>query len=232
MTTIPLDLGGHSVDVTIKHSAQARRMSLRIDPARGVVVVLPQRASLREAERFLLAHRVWVAERLARLPGKVALAEGIMVTLGGVPHAIRHHPGARRGVWVEDGALNVSGQPEHVGRRVADFLKAEAKRVIVPQVHDLAGRIARTPGRISIKDTRSRWGSCSAKGDLAFSWRLVLAPDWVLTYVVAHEVAHLAEMNHSSNFWTVVESLFGEAKAARRWLKAHGPGLHRFDAAC
>lgn len=232
MTTIPLDLGGHSVDVTIKRSAQARRMSLRIDPAKGVVMVLPAHASLRDAERFLLAHRVWVAERLARLPGKVALADGIVVPLGGVPHAIRHQAGARRGVWVEDGALNVSGQPEHVGRRVADFLKGEAKRVIVPQTQALAERIAKRPGRITVKDTRSRWGSCSATGDLAFSWRLVLAPDWVLTYVVAHEVAHLAEMNHSPAFWAVVDSLFDDAKAARRWLKAHGPGLHRFDPAC
>lgn len=227
MTTISLDLGGSTVDVTVKRLAQARRMSLRVDPATGVVMVLPARAALADAERFLLAHRIWVAERLARLPGKVVLADGAMVSLRGVPHAIRHRSGARRGVWVEDGALNVSGQPEHVGRRVADFLKAEAKRVIVPQAHQLAGRIARNPGRITVKDTRSRWGSCSANGDLAFSWRLVLAPDWVLSYVVAHEVAHLAEMNHSPAFWAVVDSLFGEAKAARRWLRAHGAGLHR-----
>lgn len=231
LATLALDLGGRTVDVMIRRSAQARRMSLRIDPAHGVVMVLPVRASLRDAERFALAHRIWVAERLARLPAKIALENGAVVPLGGVPHAIRHHPGARRGVWLADGALNVSGQPEHVGRRVGDFLKAEAKRRILPQAHDLAGRIDRKPGRVTVKDTRSRWGSCSAKGDLAFSWRLVLAPDWVLTYVVAHEVAHLAEMNHSPAFWAVVETLVDHSAAARRWLKAHGPGLHSFAVA-
>lgn len=228
MTTLPLDLGGRSVAVTIRRSAQARRLSLRVDPVRGVVMVLPALASLREGERFLLAHRVWVAERLARLPGAVALADGATVPLGGVPHAIRHHPAARRGVWVEDGVLNVSGLAEHVGRRVTDFLRSEARRLILPQAHDLAGRIERKPGRVTVRDTRSRWGSCSARGDLSFSWRLVLAPDWVLTYVVAHEVAHLAEMNHSPAFWAVVEGLAGDCRPARRWLKTHGPGLHRF----
>lgn len=225
---LTLDLGGRSIDVVVRRSAPARRMSLRIDPAQGVVIVLPLRTSLNEAERFLLAHRIWVAERLARLPGKVVLAAGAVVPVRGVPHEIRHHPGARRGVWLADDGVNVSGQPEHVGRRVADFLRTEAKRLILPQAHDLAARINAKPGRITVKDTRSRWGSCSSKGDLAFSWRLVLAPDWVLTYVVAHEVAHLAEMNHSPAFWRVVDALAADSHAARRWLRVHGPGLHRF----
>lgn len=225
---LSLDLGGRSVAVVVRRSARARRISLRIDPAQGVVMVLPARAELKAAERFLLDHRIWVAERLARLPGKVALAPGNTVPILGVPHEIRHHPGARRGVWVEDGRLNVSGLPEHVGRRIVDFLKAEAKRLILPQAHDLAARIDRKPGRVSVKDTRTRWGSCSSRGDLAFSWRLVLAPDWVLTYVIAHEVAHLVEMNHAPAFWAVVDRLVDDAAKARRWLKMHGPGLHRF----
>ncbi|MBC7953510.1 MAG: M48 family metallopeptidase [Rhodospirillaceae bacterium] len=228
--SIPLDLGGHSVTVTVKRSALAKRMSLRIDPVRGPVIMLPPKAKLAEAERFLIAHRIWLAERLARLPGKVALTDGAQVPILGVPHPIRHAPEAKRGVWVEDGALVVSGRAEHVGRRVADFLKAEAKRLILPQAHDLAARLDRKPGKISVKDTRSRWGSCSSAGDLAFSWRLVLAPEWVLTYVVAHEVAHLVEMNHSPAFWAVVDGLVGDSHAPRRWLKSHGPGLHRFDA--
>ncbi|MCR6629558.1 MAG: M48 family metallopeptidase [Magnetospirillum sp.] len=228
MEAITLDLGGHSAIVTVKRSALARRISLRIDPVRGPVLMLPAKARLAEGERFLLAHRVWLAERLARLPGKVALADGARVPLLGVSHAIRHAPGARRGVWVEDGAILVSGLPEHVGRRVGDFLKAEAKRLIVPRAHDMAARLERKPGRITVKDTRSRWGSCSSAGDLAFSWRLVLAPEGVLDYVVAHEVAHLVEMNHSPAFWAVVERLAGDVRAPRRWLRAHGPGLHRF----
>lgn len=226
--TLLLDLGGKSVEIRIKRSAVSRRMSLRIDPAVGAVMVLPHRASLAEAGRFAAEHRIWLAERLARLPERMPFVPGIRVPLLGVEHVIVHEPAARRGVWVEDGTIRVSGREEHVPRRVADFLKAEAKRVILPLAHELAARIECKPGRISVKDTRSRWGSCSARGDLAFSWRLALAPDWVMTYVVAHEVAHLAEMNHSAAFWTVVENLVGDFRRARGWLKAHGARLHRW----
>lgn len=227
--TVDLDLGGRSVQVAVKRSALARRISLRIDPARGAVLMLPVKARLAEGERFLLAHRVWLAERLARLPGPVALGDGATVPLLGVPHPVRHVPGARRGVWVEDGEILVSGLPEHVGRRTADFLKTEAKRLIAPRAQDMATRLGRKPGRITVKDTKSRWGSCSSSGDLAFSWRLVLAPEQILDYVVAHEVAHLVQMNHSPAFWAVVESLVGDHRPARRWLKINGAGLHRFQ---
>lgn len=227
--TVDLDLGGRSVQVAVKRSALARRISLRIDPARGAVLMLPVKARLAEGERFLLAHRVWLAERLARLPGPVALADGASVPLLGVPHPVRHVPGARRGVWVEGGEILVSGLPEHVGRRTADFLKSEAKRLITPRAQDMAARLGRKPGRITVKDTRSRWGSCSSSGDLAFSWRLVLAPEQVFDYVVAHEVAHLVQMNHSPAFWAVVETLVGDHRPARRWLKVNGAGLHRFQ---
>lgn len=227
--TVDLDLGGRSVQVAVKRSALARRISLRIDPARGAVLMLPVKARLAEGERFLLAHRVWLAERLARLPGPVALGDGATVPLLGVPHPVRHVPGARRGVWVEDGEILVSGLPEHVGRRTADFLKTEAKRLIAPRAQDMATRLGRKPGRITVKDTKSRWGNCSSSGDLAFSWRLVLAPEQILDYVVAHEVAHLVQMNHSPAFWAVVESLVGDHRPARRWLKINGAGLHRFQ---
>lgn len=227
--TVDLDLGGRTVQVAVKRSALARRISLRIDPARGAVLMLPVKARLAEGERFLLAHRVWLAERLARLPGPVALADGATVPLLGVPHPVRHAPGARRGVWVEGGEILVSGLPEHVGRRTADFLKSEAKRLIAPRAQDMAARLGRKAGRITVKDTKSRWGSCSSSGDLAFSWRLVLAPEQILDYVVAHEVAHLVQMNHSPAFWAVVESLVGDHRPARRWLKINGAGLHRFQ---
>ena len=227
--TLSLDLGGRVVTVAVKRSALARRLSLRVDPVRGAVLMLPAKARLAEAERFLAAHRVWLAERLARLPQTIALTDGAAVPLLGVPHAVRHVPGARRGVWVEGGEILVSGLPEHVGRRVTDFLKAEARRLIVPRAHAMAGQLGRKPGRVSLKDTRSRWGSCSSSGDLAFSWRLVLAPEQVLDYVVAHEVAHLEQMNHSPAFWAVVESLVGDPRGPRRWLKGNGAGLHRFQ---
>jgi predicted metal-dependent hydrolase len=225
---ILVDLGGHSVAVTVRRSAQARRLSLRLDPVAGPVVVMPTKARLSDAEHFLNQHRIWLAQRLARQPDSVPFTPGARVPLLGIDHEIRHVPTARRGVWAEDAVLHVCGQIDHVPRRVTDFFKAEAKRVITPHAFALSARIGRTPCRLTVRDTRSRWGSCSSGGDLSFSWRLVLAPEAILTYVVAHEVAHLAEMNHSPAFWDIVRGLIGDPGAARRWLKANGARLHRY----
>ncbi|MBR9972599.1 M48 family metallopeptidase [Magnetospirillum sp. J10] len=205
-------------------------MSLRVDPVRGVVLVLPSRARLSDARIFLRTHRDWLIERLHRLPQSIALTPGATVPLLGQDHLIRHHPEARRGVWRQDGEIHVSGHIDHVPRRVVDFLKAEARRLMVAKAHELAARIDRKPSRISVKDTVSRWGSCSAQGAIALSWRLVMAPDWVATYVVGHEVAHLVELNHSPAFWAVVTSLGVDHHGARTWLKTNGAHLHRYQA--
>lgn len=225
---VVVDLGGRIVTVALRRSARARRMCLRLDPVFGPVVVLPPRAGLAEAERFLGQQRIWLAERLARLPERVPLVPGARIPLLGREHEIRHRPDARGGVWAEDGVLNVSGQAEHVPRRALDFLRAEARRHILPHAFRLAGRLGRVPARVTLRDTRSRWGSCSSRGDLSFSWRLVLAPEEVLVYVVAHEVAHLAELNHSPAFWATVAGLAGDPGPAKRWLKAQGGRLHRY----
>lgn len=225
-SSIALDVGGRVVQVAVRRSPLAKRTAIRIDPVRGVVLVLPVRASRAEAERFLLGHRAWVAERLIRLPAAQSLEPGQSIPILGEPHVIRHCPDARRGVWIEAGEVRVSGLVEHVPRRVTAFLRTHARTVIARHVAELSVRLGRPVGRLTIRDTSSRWGSCSARGDLSFSWRLVLAPEWVLSYVVAHELAHLIEMNHSPSFWAVVAGLSPDAARARTWLKRHGAGLH------
>lgn len=225
-----LDIDGRTLPVVVRRSGTARRVSLRLDPALGVVVVLPVGMAEAEAERFARAQRDWIARRLERLPERVVPADGVAIPLMGLPHVIRHTPAARRGVWAEDGIIHVSGRSEHLARRVGAFLKDEARLVLAERARHHAGRLNRPLGRVTVRDTRSRWGSCSARGDLSFSWRLVLAPAWVQDYVVAHEAAHLVEMNHGPAFWQVVEWLIGDCEPARDWLKRHGPGLHRFGA--
>lgn len=225
---VAVQVDGRSFNVVVRRMAQARRMAIRVDAVRGVVLVLPVRASLAEGERFLHAHLDWLGQRLRALPGGRPLIAGATVPLLGLPHAIRHRPDARRGVWVEDGTIQVSGAHDHVGRRVGDFLKAEAKRVLVPKVQTMAARLDRSPARVTLKDTVSRWGSCSAQGVIALSWRLVMAPEWVADYVAAHEAAHLAEMNHSPRFWALVDRLGVDARRGRSWLKQHGGELHRY----
>lgn len=228
---LSLSLDGTRISVTVRRSPLAKTMTLRVDAVRGIVLVLPPRASLAKARAFLLAHQDWLAQRVTRLPAPLRLESGQTVPLRGHDHMIRHVPTARRGVWVEDGAIHVSGQAEHVARRVGDFLKAEAKRQLGASLQQFSERLERKPARITIKDTVSRWGSCSSQGHIALSWRLILAPAWVSDYVVGHEAAHLVEMNHSPAFWAIVASLGVDHHGARAWLKRHGSALHRYQLA-
>jgi len=224
-----LDIAGQSVPLEVRINPRARRVALKVDAAAGrVVLVIPHRRQEKVARRFLESKTDWLAEALHCLPPPITFADGALVPLGGAPHRVRHCPEARRGVWLEDGALCVSGQAEHLPRRLRDWLKARAREVIAERVAIHAARLDVTPGRITLRDTRSRWGSCASSGALSFSWRLVMAPDWVLDYVTAHEVAHLLELNHSAAFWGHVETLVpGQRHAARAWLREHGAGLHR-----
>ncbi|WP_376095299.1 M48 family metallopeptidase [Roseomonas sp. CCTCC AB2023176] len=209
-------------------SARARRVSLRIDPRAGeVVVTLPMRSGRRAGLQLLTTHAAWVKERLASLAPAVPLSPGQEVNLGGLPHVIRHDPALRGPATLAPGAILVGGDGEFVARRVADFLRAEGRRRICERVAVHAARLGVKAKRITLKDTRSRWGSCAPDGSLAFSWRLVMAPDWVLDYVVAHEVAHLRELNHSARFWTLVTALTPDRDAAQEWLRKNGPALLR-----
>ena len=221
-------LPGGAVPVAWRRSGRARRVSLRIDPREArVVVTLPPRAGRAAGVAFLRTHADWVAHSLARLPGAVPLADGGSVTLGGVAHLIRHVPGERGGAWIEAGIIHVAGGPEHVARRVRDLLRREAGRRLGAQALAKAALAGLAPRRIAIKDTRSRWGSCAADGTLMFSWRLVMAPEHIQDYVVAHEVAHLRHMNHGKHFWSLVEQLTPHRDVAVAWLAAEGVRLHR-----
>jgi len=155
--------------------------------------------------------------------------------LRGHDHLIVHRPGARGVVWVETGAdgplICVAGDAPHVPRRVEDFLKREARRDLEAAVARHAAKLNVKPRRIALRDTSSRWGSCSTTGALNFSWRLIFAPPFVLDYLAAHEVSHIVHMNHSPMFWKLTQRLSPETERAEAWLRAHGAALHRFGAA-
>ncbi|MBE9605011.1 M48 family metallopeptidase [Acetobacteraceae bacterium H6797] len=233
METIELQPGPfqepRDVQVRWRRSARARLVSLRIDArAAEVVITLPPRGSRKSGLALLTANARWVVGRLSALTPVLRFRDGATLPLGGVPYVIRHAPEARGGAWLaEDGAIVVAGDEAFLPRRVADFLRAEAKRRISESVSRHAPLLGRFPRAIRVKDTSSRWGSCSSDGNLAFSWRLVMAPPWVLDYVVAHELAHLAEMNHSDRFWAQVNKLTPHTDAAEAWLKKNGPALLR-----
>ena len=228
-TPTQLQIDGRSVPLTVRRNARARRISLRVDAAaHAVVLVLPKRASLEEGLSFAAEKSVWLQNRLAMLPHPVPFAQGMSVPLRGIEHDVRHRPEARAGVWVEDGVIHVSGAERHLPRRLTDWLKGEARREVAARAHAKAAMIPADIGRVSVRETRSRWGSCSRAGNLSFCWRLILAPDMVLDYVVAHEVAHLKHMNHGPDFWSQCAALTSHVDAAKSWLNRHGNQLHRY----
>ncbi len=221
-------LPGGPATVEWRRSKRARRVSLRIDPREGsVVVTLPPRAGRTAGLALLMNHAGWVSERLAALPDAVTIAPGAMVPLHGQDHRVVHVPNARAGVWVAGQAIMVSGAAEFLPRRVIDFMRAEARRRLSALAMEKAAAAGLRPARISVKDTRSRWGSCAADRSLAFSWRLVMAPRFVQDYVAAHEVAHLRHMNHGARFWQLVAELTPHMDAAMAWLRSEGPRLLR-----
>jgi predicted metal-dependent hydrolase len=221
--------------VRVRRNRRARRYTLRIQSvSREVVLTMPLRGSLTQARDFAERHGAWIAARLARLPQPVAFEPGAVVPLRGEPHRIVHRPDRRGTVWTETGAdgerlLCVAGASGHLARRLRDFLKREARRDLDAASRAAAQRLGVTVKRVSVRDQASRWGSCSTSGALSYSWRLVLAPPFVLTYLAAHEVAHLVEMNHSAAFWRVVKRLDPGMERARAWVAAHGGDLHRYD---
>ena len=209
--------------ISIRVNPRARRIALRINAVdRKVELVLPPGVPPSQGLRFAQSKRGWIAARLEALPAPVPFVEGAIVPLLGVPHRIRRELRAvAPPVAIVDGEIRVRGEPAHLGRRVRDFLVATARRELARRARPLAARIGREIAQITVRDTRSRWGSCSGKGNLSFSWRLIFAPEPVIDYVVAHEVAHLAEMNHGARFWRLVESLSPGSAASRAWLKRH-----------
>ncbi|WP_142850537.1 M48 family metallopeptidase [Telmatospirillum sp. J64-1] len=224
-----IELDGQALPVRVRRSARAARLSLRVGlKGDELVLVLPPGVKLEHGLRFCRQQQDWIRRRLSSLSPQVPFAPGASLPLLGQDHVLRHAPEARRGVWAEGGEIFVSGGIEHFPRRVGDWLRRQARTEIVARAYPMAAEIGKRIASLSLRDTTSRWGSCTARGDLAFSWRLVLAPEKVLTYVVAHEVAHLAEMNHSPRFWSVVDTLCPHAVESRAWLKRHGTSLHRF----
>lgn len=226
-----LAVDGVDVAVSVKLNARARRIVLRVHPASGeVVVTAPARGGAGPALAFARRETQWIARQLKHLPEMVALAPGAEVPYLGQCHPIRHS--AMRGpgpVWTEDGAILVSGRVEHAPRRLLDFFKQQARTLFAARALDYAARLGARPQRITVRDTKSRWGSCNQQGALSFCWRLVFAPDYVRDYVVAHEVAHLKEINHSPRFWAHVKNLSPDSVRARQWLRDHGRNLLRYN---
>lgn len=229
-----LDLDGRMVDVKIVENPRTTRLTLRLVPAtakqESLKLTVPPSTDDHTVDDFLNRNRNWAAARIARLPDVQKLEDGAVIPLRGVPHRIEHS-GQKRGVisigMDEDGPIiRVHGDPKFLGRRVADFLKRQAKQDLTRAVERYSKALGVKAKSITMRDTTSRWGSCSSSGALNFSWRIILAPSEVLDYLAAHEVAHLREMNHSDRFWALVEDVCPDMERHKAWLRTHGQKLH------
>jgi predicted metal-dependent hydrolase len=227
---LQLAIDGAPVAVTLRLNPRARRVIVKVHPNTGeVTIVAPTRAGLSHALDFARGEKDWIARQRARVPQVVALAPGARLPFRGQTHDIRH--GGRHGkvpAWREGSVIWVTGRAEHAPRRIADFLKREARALCEAKALEYGAILGVKPARITMRDTASRWGSCSAARAISFSWRLIFAPDFVRDYVVAHEVAHLKEMNHGPRFWKLVERLHPDAETAQAWLRTHGRNLQRY----
>jgi predicted metal-dependent hydrolase len=218
-----------SVEITLRRSARVRRFSLRVSSLDGrVTLSMPARARLSEALLFAQSHEDWLKKTLARQVPVQRLGFGAVIPFEG--RALTLAPGKTR-IRLEGDVLHIPGEAAQLGPRLASWLKAQARDRLAAASDHYAGLLGRKPKRITLRDTRSRWGSCAHDGALMYSWRLVMAPPQILAYVAAHECAHLVEMNHSAAFWDVVEQLYPGWQACRDWLRTHGQSLHaiRFD---
>jgi len=219
--------GNPPVAVTLRRSARARRLSLRVSGVDGkVTLTMPRGTSTAEALGFARSREDWLRRTLAAQPDRVDVAPGAALPVEGEMRRIV--PGVGRQVRLGADQLHVPGPVATLAPRLHAWLRARARERLTAASDIHAARLGLGYSRLTLRDTRSRWGSCSARGGLSYSWRLILAPADVLDYVAAHEVAHLAEMNHSPAFWAVVARLRPDYEAPRAWLRREGAGLHRY----
>lgn len=219
--------GNPPVEVLLRRSSRARRISLRVSSVDGrVTLTCPHGVNDSEALGFAEEKAGWLRRHLDRRHEDVPVGPGVDIPVRG--KMMRVVTGSGRGVRLENGKVVVSGDSARAAARIQGFLKESARARLAEASDRYAQSLGVQYSRMSLRDTRSRWGSCSSRGGLMYSWRLILAPDEVLEYVAAHEVAHLAEMNHSKRFWAHVSEIFGDFDPPRRWLREHGTALHRY----
>ncbi|MBH63654.1 MAG: hypothetical protein CL569_14630 [Alphaproteobacteria bacterium] len=226
-----LVVDGKVIDLDVRRSQRARRILLKIDPRLGAQLIIPRGVPREEALSFANEKSEWLRDRLAGLPAPIPFCDGAIVPILGCPHRIRHTSATdlfHTRVRCESGELLTDCEQDDSADKIRAWFRENAREALSVRARTAAGRIGAEVSRITIRDPRTRWGSCSSTGALSFSWRLFMAPEWVLDYVVAHEVAHLIEMNHGRSFWRLVNGLVGRIDEAKSWLRRSGPRLHRY----
>ncbi len=221
---------GEEIPVIITTRRGLRNITLRpkVKPKREIHISKPWLVSENVAINFLVSKQKWVECVFQKCPQKQKVRPGDCIEFLGRSVCVAHNPNVRSNRLNDDGTvLTVGGGIDMFERRVRDFIKNEFLSELKSMIRSAPREF--WPQRIAIRDTTSRWGSCSSSGTMSFSWRLAFAPYDVMRYVVMHELAHKKEMNHSPAFWAVVRDLYGPGvERAKRWLTQNGGALHRY----
>nr|WP_155132738.1 SprT family zinc-dependent metalloprotease [Pseudovibrio flavus] len=232
--TIEVENENGSYTIRLRRNERAKRYILRVPTGEKLpVLTVPKGGKLETARDFAKRQIGWLEDKLEKRHAPVSAGDGNAVPFRGIPHDVLYSQKLRGGVQLlksEEGQpyFSVSGDPNNLSKRLVDFLKKQARQDLEQAVDRHAKTLGKKVATVSIRDTKSRWGSCTSDGRLSFSWRLILAPPEVLDYVAAHEVAHLVHMNHSPDFWQVCTQLAPHTPKARRWLNDNGARLHRY----
>ena len=230
---IKLGQAGDELEVRVRISAKAKSIKLRITPKNNIELVLPNRASpnqIKQAYQFLQEKESWLKAKLAHItinPAKFSPK----IPIFGEEHIVVLNQSISKKIRIshEQGQLTILARIDEskINSIISDYLK----QLLQVEINNYAEKISQILqvkyNQIKLRDTYSRWGSCSSSGNLSFSWRLVFAPRFVMEYVVVHELCHLLEMNHSDRFWKLVEQTCPQYSKAKIWIKQNGYNLHK-----
>lgn len=212
-------------NIIIRRSFKYRNLRLTVNKNGQVVLNIPLFCSARQVNAFLEKHRDWINKQQNKCADKLIFKDKMTLSVLGQEVQIHHNPTIHGITHIQDDTLLVFGDERFIHRRVQDFIKTQTAFYIDKKAHELALFLSVKINKITMKDTTSRWGSCSGKNNLNFCWRLGLAPLYVLDYIIAHEVAHLKEMNHGPKFWRIVSELNDNRASAEIWLRRYGSTL-------
>ena len=212
--------------VETKINDRTKRISLRIDPSRNTAVLThPRETSTSIIKNFIQNHLNWLSDKLSQIPNRVEFCDGAVLPILGEHYVIRHCPENFGNVWIQLNESNlpmdlcVSGMSEHIPRRIKDWIKIKAREEMRTRSQNYAKILDRNINKVTVKDTKSRWGSCSSKGEINYNWKIIMAPDKIIDYLIVHELCHMIHFNHSKQFWSKVQEYISDYKERRLWLK-------------
>lgn len=218
-----IDIDGHLLTLVIQSHNLAKRLRLKCDPfQRKIFLTHPEGARIKDIDAFFTKAHAWLRQQVSNATSRTDLKHGSTIPILGVNYLIQYQPGEKPDVQVDQGLITVKGDENRLQLVLGKWLRFHALGILKERSQKMATKIGVSIHKIKVRELKSIWGSCAADGSLTYSWRLVMAPAFVLDYICAHEVSHIKERNHGPKFWALVESICPDYKDAKAWLRKEG----------